>query len=91
MAVIYLFMMALPVVLATFVWLLLRQWTRLKPVIRWAIATLFAPGLLVFLYSQLTSTVDADERAAFVLAMAAYFGAAGVVVGLLEWRPGSRI
>lgn len=86
MAVIYLIMMAIPVVLATFVWLLLRRWTRLKPVVRWAIATLLAPGLLAFLYSQLTSTVDADERAAFVLAMVVYLGVAGVVVGLLEWR-----
>jgi hypothetical protein len=91
MAVIYLIMMAIPVVLATFVWLLLRRWTRMKPAIRWAIATLFAPGLLAFLYSQSTSTVDADERAAFVLAMAVYLGVAGVVVGLLEWRQRRRI
>jgi uncharacterized membrane protein YeiH len=90
MAVIYLIMMAIPVVLSTFVWLLLRRWTRLKPLIRWAIATLFAPGLLVFLYGQLTSTVDADERAAFVLAMAVYLGVAGGVFGLLEWRQQSR-
>jgi hypothetical protein len=91
MAVIYLIMMAIPVVLATFVWLLLRRWTRMKPAIRWAIATLFAPGLLVLLYSQSTSTVDADERAAFVLAMVVYLGVAGGVVGLLEWRPRSNI
>jgi uncharacterized membrane protein YeiH len=90
MAVIYLIMMAIPVVLSTFVWLLLRRWTRLKPLIRWAIATLFAPGLLVFLYGQLTSAVDADERAAFVLAMAVYLGVAGGVFGLLEWRQQSR-
>jgi hypothetical protein len=90
MAVIYLIMMAIPVVLSTFVWLLLRRWTRLKPLIRWAIATLFAPGLLVFLYGLLTSTVDADERAAFVLAMAFYLGVAGGVFGLLEWRQQSR-
>jgi hypothetical protein len=91
MGVIYLIGMSIPIVLAMFFWLLLRRWTRLKPLIRWAIATLFAPGLLVFLYSQSTSTVDADERAAFALAIAVYLGVAGVVVGLLEWRPRSNI
>lgn len=90
MAVIYLIGMAIPVLFATFVWLLLRWLTRLKPLFRWAIATLFAPGLIVFLYNQLLSTVDSDEKATFVLAMAVYLVVAGVVVGLLEWRHQSR-
>ena len=90
MAVIYLIGMAIPVLLGIFVWLLLSRLTRLKPLFRWGIATIIAPCLVVFLYSQLLSTVDADERASFVLGIAVYLVIAGVVVGLLEWRHQSR-
>ena len=90
MFVIYVIMMAIPVALAMIIYLVLRRWTRLRPTTRSAVATLSAPGLLLLLYSQSTSTVDADERAAVALALAFYLVAAGFTVGLLEWRYLSR-
>jgi hypothetical protein len=91
MGVIYLMMMAIPIVLATLVLLAFRRWARFTSVIRSTVATLTVPSLLIFLYSQSKSTVDADERAAFVLILLMYCIVTAVWVSMLEWRHRSRI
>ncbi|MFM2410507.1 MAG: hypothetical protein RL481_1335 [Pseudomonadota bacterium] len=91
MGAIYLIMMAIPIVLATLVLLVLRRWTRLTSLIRSAAATLTVPSLLIFLYSQSQSTIDADERAAFLVILLIYCIVTAVWVSMLEWRHRSKI
>jgi hypothetical protein len=91
MAVIYLIMMAIPLMLGVIVLLALRRWTHVPQRFRSAVAVVTAPTLLIGLYSQSTSAVDADERAAFAVILGAYFIASAVLVGLLEWRHRSRL
>jgi hypothetical protein len=91
MAVIYLIMIALPLILGVMVLSILRRWTHVPSGFRSVVAVLTAPTLLIVLYSQSSSTVDADERAAFAAILVAYLIASAVLVGLLEWRQRSKL
>jgi hypothetical protein len=88
MAVIYLVGMAIPIVLSILVWLALRWLTRLRSTTRFAVATLTAPSLVIFLYGQ--TNVGAIERAEAALAVVIYLVITAVVVSLIEWRSLNR-
>ncbi len=83
MGVIYLIMMALPVALATFLWLALRRWTRLSTASRAAVATFAAPALFLVLYTRSTLS-PAEKLETFAQLSVIYLIVNALLIGLFE-------
>ena len=91
MGLVILFIMIMPLVMMMMLYFAFRRWTPRLRFWRLLLPTLAISAGLLVLRSQTSSTVDADEQAAFAVLVVAYFFVSAFLVAALEWRYRNKI
>ena len=91
MGLVILFIMIMPLVAMLLLYFAFRRWTPRLGFWRLLFPTLVIPVGMLVLSSQTSSTVDADEQAAFAVLVVAYFFVSAFLVAALEWRYRNKV
>jgi hypothetical protein len=91
MGLVILFIMIVPLVAMLLLYFAFQRWTPRLGFWRWLLPTLMIPAGLLILRNQTSSTVDADEQAAFAMLVVSYFLVSAFLVAALEWRYRNKV
>lgn len=86
MGLVIIFLFIMPLVAILLLYFAFRRWIPRFALWRLLLPTIAIPVVLLVLRSQTSSTVDADELAAFAMLVVVYFFASAFLVAALEWR-----